>query len=861
MTITNKTMELLAPAGSEEAFNAAMHNGADAIYLGAGPHHARQLSGGFSEASFFSLVEKARMAGIKAYLTLNTLLMESELEAAVSWAEKAWQGGVDAIIVQDIGLAHRLHLQHPEMVLHASTQMSIHNTEGVLAAREAGFSRAVLARELSLAAIAAIHAQSDLALEVFAHGALCVCYSGQCLMSSLIGGRSGNRGLCAQPCRLPWKLSGSLSEGYLLSMKDLMALQLLPKLHMAGVTSLKIEGRMKSPEYVAIVTGIYRKYLDLLAQDGPERYAVDPQDEKALLQIFNRGGFTRKYLIGKQSESLHRYTHAASGSTLRNVNGASPSLHSNQHTDTGRSTAEFLVDTTHPKHLGISIGTVLSWKVPYAEVSLTEDLTQGDGLEIHKGGKGGNSVVSTMLTAILSKGKHEKQAFSGSTILLGDVKEPVSAGDIVYRTSQKSQLQSAMETVNHWQVHRVPLRMGFSMQVGSKATLTIEDEKDHHVSVQSENGVEAARERALGPERIREQLEKTGDAPWNLLSADIRTDGRGTMPVREINAMRRSALDHLAELRISDITRQGVEAITLRGALTENPSREKLSCGPERLSLAFSTQPDSEWLRQSGLAAWADKMNLMIPLVSPEALTILKKEFPGSIWICTPSILSDERMDRLLRQLESIRADMSGLSAGNPGMLRRLRIWAPELPILADTGMNLWNGEAIRQAAAWGADMVLLSPELTAAALGEIKGSVLPVASWAYGRVPVMTMEHCPGSLDSPQNGPLNVHCDSPLNSPPNIPLNSLPNGSCGGCCGTCHRKTGILTDRAGARFPYVRDVFSGKTVLFHHRPLRWRENEWHPQAARLYALITDESPAAASALVKSLLSGHLDGE
>jgi len=218
-------------------------------------------------------------------------------------------------------------------------------------------------------------------------------------------------------------------------------------------------------------------------------------------------------------------------------------------------------------------------------------------------------------------------------------------------------------------------------------------------------------------------------------------------------------------------------------------------------------------------------------------------------------------MDRLLRQLESIRADVSGLSAGNPGMLRRLRIWAPELPILADTGMNLWNGEAIRQAAAWGADMVLLSPELTAAALGEIKGSVLPVASWVYGRVPVMTMEHCPGSLDSPQNGPLNVHCDSPLNSPTNISLNSLPNGSCDGRCGTCHRKTGILTDRAGARFPYVRDVFSGKTVLFHHRPLRWRENEWHPQAARLYALITDESPAAASALVKSLLSGHPDGE
>jgi U32 family peptidase len=823
------SIELLAPAGSEAAFNAAVHNGADAVYLGAGPHHARQFSGGFSEASFFACVEKARIAGIKVYLTLNTLLKQHELETAAAWAEQALQGGVDAVIVQDIGLARRLRLLHPDMILHASTQMSIHNVEGVLAARAAGFSRVVLARELSLEAIAFIRERTDMELEVFAHGALCVCYSGQCLMSSLIGNRSGNRGICAQPCRLPWKLSESGPEGYLLSMKDLMSLRLLPQLKAAGVSSLKMEGRMKSPEYVAVVTGIYRKYLDLLEKNGPLHYSVDPADEKELRQIFNRGGFTNRYLVGM---------HVKSSLEKKNGGNAVPD-------------AESLVDTAHPKNLGVSAGTVLSWRFPYAEVKLSEDLALGDGLEIHKGGKGGSMAVSTILTAVMSGGKHEKQAFSGSTVLLGDVKEPVSAGDPVYRTSQKTQMQAASDTADHWQVHRVPIKMAFVLKTGEKALLTVEDGSGHIVSVQSETEIEAARERALTPDRIREQLGKTGDSPWCLLNVEIRTDGAGTMPVKEINAMRRSALDSLSELRAAvgrikkseglffaqatevefmddpayaDRTRKTVSSL----GEPDYKMKPHLPCGPERLALAFALPPEPEWLKQAQLAAFAEKIILMVPPVSQGTLAEMKSIFPGSVWIRTPSIMPDDRMDALLERLEPIRTDMAGLAAGNPGMLRLLRAWAPELPIMADTGMNLWNEEAIRQAAAWGADMALLSPELDAAALAEIRGSIIPVASWAYGRVPVMTAEHCPGSLQGP----------------------------CNGRCGACGRKAGTLTDRAGARFPYIRDEVSGKTVLFHHRPLRWQENEWHPQVARLYAFITDETPGAAAGLVSSLLSG-----
>ncbi len=824
MTNNHAKMELLSPAGSEEAFIAALHNGADAIYLGAGPHHARQFAGGFSEASFFALTEQAHTAGVKVYLTLNTLLAQGELEPASEWAEKAWSGGVDAIIVQDSGLVRFLHQRFPEMILHASTQMSIHNAEGVLAAAEAGLSRVVLARELSLDAIAAIRSRTDIELEVFGHGALCVCYSGQCLMSSLIGGRSGNRGMCAQPCRLPWRLSGSGSttglasrdagsmvtgansvpvsgsasgttsstaSGYLLSMKDLMSLPLLPRLQKAGISSLKLEGRMKSPEYVAIVTGIYRKYLDLLAKDGPEKYRVDPADERELRQIFNRGGFTRRYLTGMKHE------------------GADPA-------ETGS-----LVEPSHPKHLGVPVGTVLSYKIPYAEVLLTEDVSQGEGLEIHAGGKGGSHVVSTMLTAIMFKGRHEKQAISGSAVLLGDFKDPVSAGDIVYRTSQKTQMQAAAETVAHWQVKRVPLQMTFALAVGEPAVLTVEDDAGNRFTGISEMPVEAARERALAPERIREQLEKMGDAPWFLQKADIRTDGLGTMPVKEINSMRRRVLEQLTSRRSESgrhVLSTGAAAVS-----ATKPARVPLSCGPERTMVAFASLPSPEWVRALNLEARSsDDIRLAIPPPSPAQLDALKAVFPGSVWIRIPSILPGERVERLLKRLEEIRASVGGFVVGNAGALRLLRQWAPELPIMADTGMNLWNAEAVRQAADWGADLALLSPELVPENLNAIRETPIPLASWAYGRVPVMTMEHCPGSLA----GPCDLHC------------------------GTCDRKTGVLTDRAGASFPYVRDLFTEKTVVHHLRPLRWLEREQHPDAACRYLYVTEESPGTLASLL-----------
>jgi putative protease len=279
-------LELLAPAGAFPSLRAAVANGADAVYLGGGLFNARRAAGNFTDSELKDALAYCRERGVKVYVTLNTLLKDSELDEALSFAAFAYENGADAVIVQDLGLAHLLKIHLPDLKRHASTQMTIHSLDGVKACEEMGFERVVLARELSLRQIGFITASCKAEIEVFTHGALCVCYSGQCLMSSFIGARSGNRGMCAQPCRLPWRYSvdGDAfgKESYLLSPKDLLGLTMLPELKKAGVKSLKIEGRMKSPEYVAVVTGLYRKYLDRLDSYGEDDFRVDEADLEKL---------------------------------------------------------------------------------------------------------------------------------------------------------------------------------------------------------------------------------------------------------------------------------------------------------------------------------------------------------------------------------------------------------------------------------------------------------------------------------------------------------------------------------------------------------------------------------------------------
>lgn len=333
MEKTMKKTELLSPAGNKDALIAAVRSGADAVYLGGKSLNARRGAGNFDSEELKWAGDYLHERGKKLYVTVNTLLKQSETGELEALAEDLYACHADAAIVQDAGVSGLLRRMLPSLHLHASTQMAIHNPQGAAYLKDRGFERVVLAREMSLEEIRACSALG-IETEVFCHGALCVACSGQCLFSSLVGGRSGNRGACAQPCRLPYRLSGAeKSEGYLLSPKDLMTAADLDKLVDAGASSLKIEGRLKRPEYVAIVTGVYRRILD--GEPFTEK------DEEELKQIFNRGGFTRGYALGIRDGDF--------------------------------------ISKARPSHFGVKVGDAVS----KSEIRLTADVLATDSIAIH----------------------------------------------------------------------------------------------------------------------------------------------------------------------------------------------------------------------------------------------------------------------------------------------------------------------------------------------------------------------------------------------------------------------------------------------------------------------------------------------
>ncbi len=309
-----KRTELLAPAGSYETFCAVINAGADAVYAGGMKFGARAYAQNFSDEELIRAIEIAHLLGKKVYMTVNTLFKEKELEAVVDYLMPFYEAGLDAVLVQDLGLVRLLKEKLPALPLHASTQMNATSSYGISLLEEQGFSQVVLPRELSLEEIRSIHEKSQVKLESFVHGALCYSFSGQCLYSSMLGGRSGNRGRCAQPCRLPYDVldeKGKLlaKENAILSLKDLCALDSVKEMISAGVYSFKIEGRMKQPQYAAGVTSIYRNYLDLAL--AKKEYQVSEQDRKYLLKLGNRSGFTNGFLCPDPAENMITHDKAA----------------------------------------------------------------------------------------------------------------------------------------------------------------------------------------------------------------------------------------------------------------------------------------------------------------------------------------------------------------------------------------------------------------------------------------------------------------------------------------------------------------------------------------------------------------------
>ena len=304
-----KKVELLAPAGNMESLKAAINAGCDAVYLGGYMFGARSFAGNFSDEELIEAIKYAHLYGVKVYVTVNTIIYEREVNMFMEYIDFLHKNNVDAVIMQDLGMMDLVRNTYPNFEIHASTQMHIHNLEGVKNAEKIGLNRVVLARETNISDIKNIKENTDIELEIFVHGALCISYSGQCLMSKMIGGRSGNLGVCAGSCRLPYDLveinNGKETKlnknNYLLSMKDLNSLENLSKLLDVGVTSLKIEGRMKRPEYVYLVTSIYRKAIDSYYLNGSVN--IREEDILELKKIYNRE-FTKGFLFGEENKVI-----------------------------------------------------------------------------------------------------------------------------------------------------------------------------------------------------------------------------------------------------------------------------------------------------------------------------------------------------------------------------------------------------------------------------------------------------------------------------------------------------------------------------------------------------------------------------
>jgi len=486
-------MELLSPAGNREALVAALSCGADAVYLGYTAFGARSYAGNFNDQQLKEAVEYAHERGRKIFVTVNTLIKQCEVDDLCDVLELIVRHGVDAAIVQDLGVVRIARERFPQLTLHASTQMTVNNAHGAQMLRNLGLTRVVPARECPLSELKKM-ADTGVEIEAFAHGALCVAVSGQCLFSSMIGGRSGNRGRCAQPCRLPYRLDDGTS-GYLLSTRDLMLIDKIPQMRDAGVYSFKLEGRMKRPEYVGVITRAYREALD--AAQAHVTYHPSKKTIDALKQIFNRGGFTEGYVMNRSNAALMSWE--------------------------------------RPNHWGIKVGRITSMRGPLAKVLLEENLSDGDGLQVR--GKeeidftysGNNAMRGCEATVRIASGKHKP-------------------GDSVYRLTDAVQMAEIRERMTQ-EYERIPLEATLTAMPGYTAVLELCDRDGHTVRAESEQIVDHAQQRALDREYAFKQIAKTGGTPYEITNLNLISEN-AFMTASMLNGLRRDALTAMKTARI-----------------------------------------------------------------------------------------------------------------------------------------------------------------------------------------------------------------------------------------------------------------------------------------------------------------------
>ncbi len=496
-----KKPELLAPAGSIEALNAAIEAGCDAVYLSGKKYGARTFASNFSDEQLVDAIKLCHLYGVRVYVTVNTIIYEDEVDDFIKYIDFLHSNNVDAVIMQDIGMVDLVRKLFPNLEVHISTQMHVHNMEGVKFFENMGLKRVVLARETSIDVIREIKKNCSVDLEVFVHGALCISYSGQCLMSSLIGGRSGNRGACAGCCRLPYDL---ISDGkkvnrdkYLISTKDLMTLNHVGDLIESGIDSFKIEGRMKRPEYVYLIVSLYRKAIDSYFDLG----YVDISDDDiiSMKKIFNRG-FTNGFLFNEK----------------------------------------FIINSKRPNHMGIEIGQVVDYRDGFVYIKLKDMLNVHDGVRIV-----GKNDVGLSIDKMFVNKNSVSNASNGSIVSFKCDK--VDKNSIVLKTTDFLQLNDINQKINS-KSRKVFISGLIKLNKGNNVYLELSD-GINKVSV-SDYVVDSALNKALTRDQVIKQIDRLGGTVFKFNSLDIIMDDDIFVPVSVLNDIRRRAVDLLSSKRL-----------------------------------------------------------------------------------------------------------------------------------------------------------------------------------------------------------------------------------------------------------------------------------------------------------------------
>lgn len=770
--------ELLAPAGSVDAVRAAVANGADAVYLGAERYNARDEGAQLTLDELEQACLIAHAGGVRVYLTLNILLKPHELEGALQHLGEAIDRGVDAAIVQDLGLVRLIQRVYPGFEIHGSTQMTVHDASGARLMHELGVERVVLARENTLDDVRAIReAVPGLSLETFVHGALCISYSGQCYMSGMISERSANRGSCAQSCRKDYVLTDSatgaeLDRGYLISAKDLSAHEQLAALAELGVGCLKVEGRKKKPEYVATVTRTYRDFLARVAA-GDAR-PPGPEEVRPLVQIFSRGFTSGMY--------------------------------------TGRAGRDYIT-RTQPDNRGHELGVVVAHEGEELVVEVTHPVRAGDGLGFEPPAGARGHATGFTVSRVRTLGERQgrvRQALA--------TRERVPAGWRVVRSAEAALLErarasfAALPSPARGRKQRVDVRLFGQAGAPLKAIFTADGEE---VERRSEIPLAPASQRALDHPRLREQLGRLGETPFVLGALDVSGLGHGLfLPVSELNRLRQSATDEL--LRRRDWARAALQAdraARIAAAVRQvEPSRGPGEAAPSAANAVSSAPPATPFvltaevhtLEDARTAAAAGATEVVFdpflrhPVPPANRVRALADELAAhgvTLRLRTPTIVRPEER----RALDKWLALPLPVLTGHAGLATELAAGGRD--VAADYALNVFNAHTAAEFFARGVRRLTASVELTADEIAAL------VAPWggagfevvAYGRPEGMTIEHCV----------LSAAFDRVATT-------------CRDLCVQRHPRV-ALTDPAGYTFPVATDA-ACRNRLLHSRPIEGSE-------------------------------------